>query len=166
MVGDARDPGGGWPSVAVMTTGALLAEVTADPIDSHALAALVGSGAMGAVVTFVGVVRDHDTPGRGQVSRLDYEAHPQAAEVMLAVCRQVAASHPETAIAAVHRIGPLAVGEPALVVAVAAPHRAAAFDAASEVVDTVKARLPVWKHQLFADGSDEWVGLGTTPAME
>ena len=79
---------------------------------------------------------------------------------MSVICGDLATSHPASAIAAVHRTGSLRVGEPALVVAVAARHRRAAFDAASDVVDTVKARLPVWKHQMFTDGSDEWVGLG------
>lgn len=139
---------------------ALLAEVSPAPIDTDALVTLVGSSAMGAVVTFSGVVRDHDTPGRGAVVRLDYEAHPSAAEVMRAVCDELAASHPESAIAAVHRIGSLTVGEPALVVAVASAHRGAAFDTASDAVDRIKALLPVWKHQIFTDGSDEWVGLG------
>lgn len=147
-------------------TGSLLAEVTADPIDAEALTALVGSSAMGAVVTFVGVVRDRDTPGRGEVTRLDYEAHPHAPQTMLTICTELAATHPGSAIAAVHRIGSLGVGEPALVVAVAAPHRRAAFGTASDVVDGIKAHLPVWKHQVFTDGTDEWVGLGTaTPAQ-
>jgi molybdopterin synthase catalytic subunit len=79
---------------------------------------------------------------------------------MRRVCREVAAEHPECAIAAEHRVGDLVVGDVALGVAVAAAHRREAFAAAEALVERVKARLPVWKHQVFADGSDEWVGLG------
>ncbi len=144
----------------VTPAGVLFADVTTEPIDTGAMMARVASASMGAVVSFLGVVRDHDTPGRGEVVRLDYEAHPSAADVMRGVCSDMAASHPESVIAAVHRIGSLNVGEPALVVVVAARHRREAFDTSRDVVDAVKARLPVWKHQFFTDGSDEWVGLG------
>ncbi len=146
--------------MSISPSGLRHAQVSTDPIDTDALVALVGSARMGAVVTFAGVVRDHDTPGRGRVVRLDYEAHPDAAGVMREVCMQIAATHPESAIAAVHRIGSLSVGDPALVVAVASAHRREAFVTASDLVDLIKERLPVWKHQIFTDGSDEWVGLG------
>lgn len=129
-------------------------------IDVADLAALVASPASGAVVTFVGAVRDHDTPGRGTVTVLQYEAHPSAAEVMRQVCLDVAADHPQCVLAAEHRVGDLVVGDVALGVAAAAAHRREAFAAAEDLVERVKARLPVWKHQVFADGSDEWVGLG------
>lgn len=138
----------------------LRAEVVGSPVDVTALASRVASPAAGAVVTFVGAVRDHDTPGRGTVTLLQYEAHPSAAEVMRRVCREVAVDHPESTIAAEHRVGDLVVGDVALGVAVAAAHRREAFAAAEALVERVKARLPVWKHQVFADGSDEWVGLG------
>ncbi|MGF1662605.1 MAG: molybdenum cofactor biosynthesis protein MoaE [Kineosporiaceae bacterium] len=129
-------------------------------VSGEHLAALVASPAAGAVVTFVGAVRDHDTPGRGTVARLEYEAHPAAVEVMARVCQEIAAEHPRCRIAAEHRVGRLVVGDVALAVAAAAAHRREAFAAAEAVVERVKARLPVWKHQVFADGSDEWVGLG------
>jgi molybdopterin synthase catalytic subunit len=120
---------------------------------------VVGPG-RGAVVTFDGVVRDHDTPGRGAVTLLDYEAHPAAASVIERVAADVAAGSGAAAVAVLHRVGPLVVGDCALAVAVAAAHRGDAFATAAELVDAVKADLPVWKHQHFADGSDEWVGLG------
>jgi molybdopterin synthase catalytic subunit len=103
------------------------------------------------------MIRDHDN-GR-QVVKLEYSAHPSAANVIADVVAEVAAESPETrAIAASHRIGVLQIGEAALVVAVAADHRQAAFATCAELVDAIKARLPVWKHQFFADGTEEWVG--------
>jgi molybdopterin synthase catalytic subunit len=119
--------------------------------------ALVLHRAAGAVVGFVGMVRDHD--GGRSVTRLEYSAHPSAADVLAEVAAEVARdSHGVRAIAVSHRVGVLDVGDAALVAAVAADHRGAAFETCAVLVDTVKARLPVWKHQLFADGSDEWVG--------
>ncbi len=142
------------------------AEVSEQPIGAADLADLVAGPGAGAVVTFDGVVRDHDTPGRGRVTLLDYEAHPSADDVVGAVAAGVAAASGASALAVVHRVGPLRVGDCALAVAVAAAHRGEAFATAARLVDVVKAELPVWKHQHFADGSDEWVGLGgldTTP---
>lgn len=131
------------------------AEVTTAPlvVDEHAAA--VDDRAAGAVVTFAGVVRDHDR-GR-EVSGIEYVSHPSAHRVLVEVVADVAARFPVDAVAVSHRLGPLAIGDAALVVAVAAAHRQEAFAAASEMVDEVKHRLPVWKHQHFADGGDEWV---------
>lgn len=131
------------------------AEVTAEPVDPADLAREVDRASAGAVVTFSGVVRDHDL-GR-PVTRIEYVGHPSAAEVMAQVVADVAARSDVDAVAAVHRIGDLAVGDSALAVAVAAAHRAEAFEAAAALVDEVKHRLPVWKRQVFGDGSDEWV---------
>jgi molybdopterin synthase catalytic subunit len=118
---------------------------------------LVSRPAAGAVVGFVGIIRDHDK-GRN-VLRLEYSAHPSAPGVIAEVVAEVAAqSAGVRAVAASHRIGVLEIGEAALVVAVAADHRQAAFSACAELVDAIKARLPVWKRQFFADGTDEWVG--------
>lgn len=118
---------------------------------------LVLHQAAGAVVGFVGMVRDHDD-GRS-VTRLEYSAHPSAQQVLADVAAGISnASHGVRAIAVSHRVGTLDIGDAALVVAVAADHRRAAFETCALLVDTVKERLPVWKHQLFADGSDEWVG--------
>ncbi|MGQ7297172.1 molybdenum cofactor biosynthesis protein MoaE [Quadrisphaera sp. KR29] len=133
----------------------VLAAVTADPLDTGAHAALVGSRAAGAVVTFAGVVRDHDHGAA--VDRLEYVAHPTAGRILAEVVAGVVAAHPVDAVAVSHRTGPLAVGEVALAVAVSAAHRGEAFTAAAAVVDEVKERLPVWKHQFLADGTDEWV---------
>ena len=117
---------------------------------------LVAHQAAGAVVGFAGVVRDHDY-GR-EVIRLEYSAHPHAEQILFEVLAEVAAAASGVrAIAASHRIGSLRIGDTALAAAVSADHRAAAFDTCARLVDVVKERLPVWKHQFFADGSDEWV---------
>jgi molybdopterin synthase catalytic subunit len=118
---------------------------------------LVGHQSAGAIVGFVGMIRDHDV-GR-TVVRLEYSAHPSAAQVMAEVVAEVAQqSNGVRAIAASHRVGALQIGEAALVAAVAADHRQAAFATCAQLVDTIKARLPVWKHQFFDDGTEEWVG--------
>ncbi len=122
-------------------------------LDQHA--ALVIDPAAGAVVTFAGVVRDHDH-GREVVS-IEYVAHPSAQDLVREVAAEVVARHPVDALAVSHRIGELGVGDVALAVAVSAAHRQEAFAAASDVVETVKHRLPVWKRQVFPDGTDEWV---------
>ncbi|AQT81661.1 molybdenum cofactor biosynthesis protein MoaE [Mycolicibacterium litorale] len=117
---------------------------------------LVANDAAGAVVGFAGVVRNHD--GGRPVVRLEYSAHPLAEQTLFEVLAEVAAAASGVrAVAASHRVGTLHIGDAALVAAVAADHRAAAFETCARLVDTVKARLPVWKHQFFADGTDEWV---------
>jgi molybdopterin synthase catalytic subunit len=137
-------------------TRVLRAAVTAEPISLPDHEHLVAQAPAGAIVGFAGVVRDHD--GGRTVLRLDYSAHPSAEQTLAEVLEEIAASaHGVRAIAVSHRIGALAIGDAALVVAVAADHRGAAFAACAAVVDSVKARLPVWKHQFFADGTDQWV---------
>lgn len=132
------------------------AEVTNDPLDVAAARAAVAAPGAGAVVVFEGVVRDHDH-GR-DVTMIEYEGHPSAAEVMRAAIAAVVADHPElTGLVVQHRLGPLGIGESALVVAAAAPHRAQAFSGCAAAVDEIKRVLPVWKRQVFTDGTDEWV---------
>jgi molybdenum cofactor synthesis domain-containing protein len=134
----------------------LRAEVTSSPLSVDEHASLVGDRAAGAVVTFSGVVRDHD---RNRVVReLSYSGHPSAADVIARVADQIAVSRPGLrGIAVSHRIGDLQIGDVALACAVSAEHRAEAFAACSDLVDEVKRQLPIWKHQTFADGTDEWV---------
>jgi molybdopterin synthase catalytic subunit len=146
-----------------MTTGTgtgaavLRADVGEAPLDVAEHAALVDQAAAGAVVTFAGVVRDHD--GGRAVRGLEYSAHPTAKKIVAEVAADVAARATGVrAIAVSHRVGPLGIGDVALACAVAADHRKEAFAACAELVDEVKRLLPVWKHQLFADGSHEWVG--------
>lgn len=140
-----------------MTPPILRAALTEQPILLAEHEDLVSHQAAGAVVGFVGMIRDHD--GGREVVRLEYSAHPSAEQVMADVLAEVAERcRGVRAIAASHRIGSLQIGEAALVAAVAADHRQAAFETCAHLVNTIKARLPVWKHQFFADGTEEWVG--------
>ena len=129
--------------------------VTATAISESEVAAEVRATAAGAVVTFAGVVRDHD---RGRtVTALHYEGHPDAGRVLAEVVAEALERPGVLAAAARHRVGDLAIGDLAFVAAVSAAHRGEAFDACAWLVDEAKARLPIWKHQHFADGTDEWV---------
>jgi len=134
----------------------VLATVTDAPLDRAALEAFVQTSADGAVVTFEGVIRDHDH-GSG-VSALDYEAHPDAEAFLREVCESLAAES-GLRVAAAHRVGHLVVGDVALIAAVAAPHRADAFAACARLVDEIKQRVPIWKRQHLDDDVSEWVGL-------
>ena len=139
-------------------TGAVVrrAAVGTDPLDVDEHAELVDDPAAGAVVTFAGVVRDHD--GGRAVRGLEYTAHPTAAAVVAKVAAEVAARAPGVrALAVSHRVGVLDIGEIALACAVSADHRQAAFTTCAELVDEIERALPVWKHQQFTDGTDEWV---------
>jgi molybdopterin synthase catalytic subunit len=114
----------------------------------------------GGVALFVGVVRDHtpDHPGE-EVVELEYTAHPSVLKQLTAVADKVAAEHPGTALAAVHRVGVLPVGELAVVVAASSAHRAEAFAACRSLIDTLKEQVPIWKREAFRDGSHIWVGI-------
>ncbi|MDR0849014.1 MAG: molybdenum cofactor biosynthesis protein MoaE [Propionibacteriaceae bacterium] len=132
------------------------AHVGADIIDQSSWELAVADDSAGAVVSFSGVVRIEDC-GRG-VTALAYEAHPQACVFLDDILSRFARAHPElTAIAAVHRTGDLRIGDLACVVAVSSPHRSEAFAGCSELIDTVKAELPIWKLQTFITGDSEWV---------
>jgi molybdopterin synthase catalytic subunit len=134
-----------------------LVAIRETPLDVAEVLAAVGDAAAGGVTLFVGTVRDHDDAKA--VERLGYSAHPTALDRLNEVVAAVAARHPVRAVAAVHRVGDLVIGDAAVVVAAAADHRGEAFDAARELIDDLKATVPIWKHQAFADGSEEWVGL-------
>lgn len=129
--------------------------VTADPLDVASHEKAVADKGAGAVVVFRGIVRDHDH-GR-PVTLLEYEAHPTAVAVLEEVAAEIAADPAVHGVAVSHRIGRLNIGDVALVAAVSTAHRAAAFAACGRLVDEVKARLPIWKRQVFADGTEEWV---------
>ena len=118
--------------------------------------AAVADPAAGGIALFAGAVResDHD---RG-VTGLSYSAHPSAGDELRRVATEIAEKFPAIGVAAVHRVGDLAIGDLAVVVAVSCPHRAEAFDACRELIDVLKATVPIWKHQRFTDGSAEWVG--------
>lgn len=148
---DERDP-----QLGSVEERARHASVSGEPITVSDMVAHVTDRRCGALVTFDGLVRDHDE-GRG-VERLSYTAHPSAGDVMADVVRTITKRYPDVFVAASHRYGDLAVGDSALVAAVAAPHRKRAFEACGDLVDEVKARVPIWKDQYFSDGSHEWVG--------
>jgi molybdopterin synthase catalytic subunit len=129
--------------------------VTTEPLDVTAHEAAVAHRAAGAVVSFAGVVRDHDG-GKGVVE-LEYEAHPSAEQVLADIVAATAANPLVYAVAVSHRIGRLEIGDVALAAAVSTAHRGDAFAICAALVDEVKARLPVWKRQVFTDGEEEWV---------
>jgi len=118
--------------------------------------AAVADPAAGGIALFAGAVRDSDHDR--EVSGLSYSAHPSAAGELRRVAEVVAEKYPVIGIAAVHRVGDLAIGDLAVVLAVSCPHRAEAFDACRDLIDILKASVPIWKHQRFDDGTAEWVG--------
>jgi molybdopterin synthase catalytic subunit len=138
-----------------MSTRTVIAEVSEHPLDLAAHVAAVADPRAGATASFLGVVRDED--GGRLVTRLEYHAHPTASSVIAAVAGEFASLPDVIGVAVSHRVGMLDVGDVALVAAVSTGHRAEAFDLCRRLVDEVKHRLPVWKRQEFADGTDEWV---------
>jgi molybdopterin synthase catalytic subunit len=140
------------------TAGSLvrLAALRETPLDVAEVVDALDDEASGGLTLFVGRVRDHDS-GR-DVEGLDYSAHPTAEEKMREVCERIAEAYDVHGVAAVHRTGRLAIGDIAVVIATTASHRGQAFDASRALIDTLKAEVPIWKHQRFGDGTDEWVG--------
>ncbi|WP_293785043.1 molybdenum cofactor biosynthesis protein MoaE [uncultured Aeromicrobium sp.] len=132
-----------------------LADLRNADLDLAELIALVAHESAGAIATFTGVVRDHD--GGRKVTRLEYEAHPQAAAYLQASAEKIVERHDGVRVAVAHRTGRLAIGDAAIVAVVAAAHRKEAFAAVADLVDEVKATVPIWKHQFYADGTDDWV---------
>jgi molybdopterin synthase catalytic subunit len=127
------------------------------PLSVDEVLAAVADPAAGGTVLFIGTVRDEDS-GKA-VDGLGYTAHTSVEGALLSVAERVIGAHPVLALAAVHRVGYLAVGDLAVVVAVSCAHRDEAFAAARMLIDDLKSTVPIWKHQTFGDGSDEWVGL-------
>jgi molybdopterin synthase catalytic subunit len=130
--------------------------VTSGPIDADAVLARVGAAEDGAVLLFLGIVRDHND-GR-PVSGVGYESYAEMAESVL---HEVAAEAAELLttdrVAVVHRVGELGIGEASVAVAVSSPHRSEAYDASRYIIEEIKKRLPVWKHERYTDGTTEWV---------
>lgn len=129
----------------------------AEPLSLDEVRAAVGDPAAGGTAYFVGTVRDHDG-GRAGVAALEYTAHPSAEEELRRVAEKVAADFPVLALAALHRTGDLRVGDDAVIVAVSCAHRDAAFAACRRLIDDLKHEVPIWKHQRFTDGTEEWPG--------
>lgn len=133
-----------------------LCDLRETPLDIAEVMAALADDAAGGHALFVGTVRDHDSE-KG-VTGLDYSAHPTVVDRLEEVCREVADEFELTALAAVHRVGALAIGDAAVIVGTATPHRGTAFEASRALIDRLKQRVPIWKHQRFADGTEEWVG--------
>ncbi|MFD8598799.1 molybdenum cofactor biosynthesis protein MoaE [Kitasatospora sp. NPDC059646] len=129
------------------------------PLSLDEVHAAVGDDAAGGTTLFVGTVRDHD--GGKAVEALEYSAHPTAVRELRRVAEKICADFPVRALAAVHRTGRLAIGDVAVIVAVSCPHRGEAFEASRRLIDDLKHEVPIWKHQVFADGEEEWVGAGS-----
>lgn len=130
--------------------------ITSDPIDPGDIMSRVRSDADGAIVLFCGVVRDHDA-GRPVVG-LRYEAHEaMAREKLEQISADVASRFEIGDIAVVHRVGYLSVGEVSVAIAVAAPHRDAAYKASREVIERLKREVPIWKRERYADGDEAWL---------
>jgi molybdopterin synthase catalytic subunit len=138
-----------------MTERVVFARVSSVEISVEECVRAVEHSGAGAVVTFAGIVRNRD--GGREVVSLEYEAHPSAAQVLERVATAVAEEFDAVTIAVEHRSGTLVVGELALACAVSSAHRSEAFTACARLVDAVKHEVPIWKRQLFVDGTDEWV---------
>ena len=141
------------------TSGVRVAAISAEPLDLDAHLRAVDDPGMGAVTTFVGRVRDHDPDASTAVVALEYSAHPDA-EAALARLAAAAAGSTGALVAVSHRVGTLAVGDAAVVIAVASAHRAEAFEVCRTLIETIKTDLPVWKKQVESDGTATWLGLG------
>lgn len=137
-------------------------EVTEHPLDPGALIAEVIDPGCGGVGVFVGTVRSSAASGTPvEVEALEYEAHPELAPAALAeIARRAQQRWGLERVVAVHRTGRCGLGEPTVVVACAAPHRAEALDACRWIIDTIKTEVPIWKKEIYADGS-AWVGAGS-----
>lgn len=133
-----------------------LVDIRATPLSTDEVLAAVSDPAAGGTVLFAGAVRDED--GGRSVVRLDYTAHPRALGDLRTVAEGIAAKFPVIALAVVHRVGELQIGDLAVVLAVACAHRGEAFEAARALIDELKETVPIWKHQVFVDGGEEWVG--------
>jgi len=129
--------------------------ISRDPIDLARLVAAVEAPEAGGIATFTGLVRNHHQ-GRG-VSRLEYSAYESMAEQEMRTILSEAESRWAVKVVATHRLGTLEVGDVAVAVAAAGAHRAEAFEACRHVIEELKRRVPVWKREQYADGSEAWV---------
>lgn len=136
----------------------LVVGVTDRPLDVAEHIAAVSADDVGGIATFIGTVRNHSPEVTGEVVELEYSAHPSADQVVRDIVAEVQEQYPHTRLAATHRVGKLAIGDLAVVVAAGSAHRAEAFHASRLLVEQIKEKLPVWKRQVLADGSYTWVG--------
>ncbi|MFI1306554.1 molybdenum cofactor biosynthesis protein MoaE [Streptomyces sioyaensis] len=152
----ASSPGRDHPGERSAADPIRLLEIRDTALSVDEVFAAVGDAAAGGTALFVGTVRSHD--GGADVEGLGYSAHPSAEAEMRRIAEKVIADFPVRALAAVHRVGELRIGDLAVVVAVSCPHRGEAFEACRKMIDDLKHEVPIWKHQTFADGTEEWVG--------
>jgi molybdopterin synthase catalytic subunit len=130
-------------------------QITKDPLDVERITALVSRPGFGGINIFIGAVRDQ-TRGK-KVVRLEYEAYePMALAEMTKICERLKEKWPDAVAAIHHRVGTLEIGEAAVVIAVATPHRDQAFEACKFAIDTLKETVPIWKKEVFEDG-EVWV---------
>ncbi|MFI2258083.1 molybdenum cofactor biosynthesis protein MoaE [Streptomyces tubercidicus] len=149
-------PGRDHPGERAAADPVRLLEIRDTPLSVDEVFAAVGDTAAGGTALFVGTVRSHDNGT--DVEGLGYSAHPTAEAEMRRIAEKVIADFPVRALAAVHRVGDLRIGDLAVVVAVSCPHRGEAFEACRKLIDDLKHEVPIWKHQTFSDGTEEWVG--------
>ena len=133
------------------------ARITTEPLDVAALIDQVSASEHGAVLLFLGTVRA-ENEGKG-VTGIEYHAYIERAERVLAEILSTAAATAGDVcdVAAAHRIGALGAGDASVAIAVATPHRATAYDVSRHIIEQIKERLPVWKHETYADGGAEWL---------
>lgn len=136
-----------------------VAAISPDSLDLDAHLAAIDDPTAGAVTTFLGRVRDHDPDATTAVVALEYSAHPDAEPTLRRIAED-AIGETDAIVAVSHRVGRLEVGDAAVVIAVASPHRAEAFEVCRAIIETIKTDLPVWKRQVEADGTATWLGLG------
>lgn len=152
----ASSPGRDHPGERAAADPIRLLAIRDTPLSVDEVFTAVGDAAAGGTALFVGTVRSHDSGA--DVEGLGYSAHPSAEAEMRRIAEKVIADFPVRALAAVHRVGDLRIGDLAVVVAVSCPHRGEAFEACRKLIDDLKHEVPIWKHQTFADGTEEWVG--------
>ena len=136
----------------------LLAGISQTPLDLAAHITAVSAPDVGGISTFIGTVRNHSPDADGEVVELHYSAHPSADRVVKELVKEVSITYPQVRLAATHRVGTLNIGDLAIVVAAGSAHREEAYAASRLLVEEIKARLPVWKKQVLADGRYTWVG--------
>jgi molybdopterin synthase catalytic subunit len=136
--------------------------ISAEPLDVAAAVKFVSDPDCGGLALFIGTVRAEGAErSDSSVVRLEYEAHPELAEEKLAEIARAATSRWDVRhVLMVHRVGACSVGDPTVIVAASAPHRADALDACRSIIDSIKAEVPIWKREVYEDGS-AWVGAGS-----
>ena len=148
---------GGVPEVAAEPPARLRAALTEEPIRAEDVAAAVAAPARGAVLLFLGTVRDRERSGGRPVERLTYSAYrPMAEERLLRIVEEIEAAHDGLALAIVHRLGEVPAGEASVAIAAASPHRAAAYAASREALERLKREVPIWKREHYSDGGAAW----------